>query len=93
MIDECMSPARLAGLMKLQEQIEAGNSPLDRVERFCREHQIFEFDEFMFIAKQINPELYAWATKPGKGADGRIRGIHARINVVRRDYGMKTIWR
>lgn len=86
------NPKRTAAIRKFYEEYRNGNTPLDRVEKFCRENRCFSYAEFIQVVIDSNQELYEWAAMSGRGVCARMRGIQARINIVRREFGLKPVW-
>lgn len=76
-------------VVEMARRIAAGDGPLDRVERFCRERGIGHYSEFLDAVLDEDEELWDWATKFGRGQVARMRGIKARVAKVRRELERK----
>ena len=58
---------------------------LDRIESFCRERKITDYDDFMAAAANDAPDLYRWAGVSGKGSITRTKYTKRRIAIVRHE--------
>lgn len=85
-----MGYSRSPVMWKMAKDIAEGNGPLDRVEKFCRDNEIYSFCDFIDAAHDKAPDLAEWAEKPGRGVGARLRGIEARIAKVKREAGSRT---
>ena len=84
-ISESRRKARTEAILKMAEDIAAGNGPLDRVERFCRERRICYYADFIEQVMDEDEDLARWALKDGYGVAASTRGINARIAKVKRE--------
>jgi len=66
------------------ERCEKEGTPLDKVEKFCREHKICDYGDFISQVLKEDPDLGEWATGH-RGIAAKTRGIKARIAKVRKE--------
>lgn len=88
-ISKSRRKARTEAILKMAEDIAAGNGPLDRVERFCRERGICDYCDFIEQVMDEDEDLARWALKGGYGVAARTRGINARIAKVKQEVRVK----
>lgn len=67
---------------EMAKAIVDGDGPLNRIERFCREHDVVDFADLMLKLDEHDPDLARWVERPGKGVGARLRGVNGRISKV-----------
>lgn len=66
-------------------QEQYGHTPLDRVEKLCRENRIFTYSDFMIVVFDVDGDLARWVTSKNNML-AKKRGIMARISKVKREF-------
>ena len=83
-VGESLTERQKAAAERFREQYKAGNTPLDRVEKICREYCILSYCEFIDIVFRVDPELALWAPSKWNIA-AKTRGISGRIAKIKKE--------